>query len=83
VQPPIVVLDEIEAFLRQADLVKFARLTPTEAECEIALERGERIVHQTIPYEPRSGAAPPPSPPPHDPATPRDSSFAPPAAGSP
>jgi hypothetical protein len=49
VRPEIVVLDTIRAFLRQADLVKFARLTPTEEECEQALERAERIVRQTIP----------------------------------
>lgn len=49
VVPPIVVLDEIEEFLRHADLVKFARLTPTAEECQTALERGERIVERTIP----------------------------------
>jgi hypothetical protein len=49
VVPPIPVLGEIERFLRHADLVKFARLTPTGDECLEALERGERIVHATIP----------------------------------
>jgi hypothetical protein len=49
VTPPIVVLEEIEAFLRQADLVKFARLTPSEDECAEALARGERIVMRTVP----------------------------------
>ncbi len=49
VVPPVGPLDEISAFLRQADLVKFARLTPTPEECRIALERGEDIVHRTVP----------------------------------
>jgi len=42
-------LDKIKAFLRQADLVKFANLTPTEEECELALGRGEDIVRATRP----------------------------------
>ena len=50
--PRISMLDEIERFLRQADLVKFARLTPTEAECETALSRGEEIVRRTVPAAP-------------------------------
>lgn len=50
--PPPPVLAEIEQFLRQADLVKFARLTPTEEECTAALEQGEHIVHSTIPPRP-------------------------------
>lgn len=61
VVPPIPVLDVIEAFLRQADLVKFARLTPSAEECAEALARGETIVRRTIP-EPIL-AAPPRVPP--------------------
>lgn len=49
VVPPIPVLDVIEAFLRQADLVKFARLTPSAEECQQALARCEEIVQRTIP----------------------------------
>ncbi|MCA9597987.1 MAG: hypothetical protein KC776_31965 [Myxococcales bacterium] len=49
VVPPITVLEEIEAFMRHADLVKFARLTPSADECETALSRGEEIVSRTIP----------------------------------
>jgi hypothetical protein len=49
VVPPIPVLDVIEAFLRQADLVKFARLTPTAEECNEALSRCLEIVQRTIP----------------------------------
>jgi hypothetical protein len=41
-------IGEIELLLRRADLVKFANLTPEAAECEIALERGERIVRVTM-----------------------------------
>jgi hypothetical protein len=49
VKPELDVLHEIESFLRQADLVKFARLSPTEIECEHALLSGEQIVRRTIP----------------------------------
>jgi hypothetical protein len=66
VEPPIRVLSDIEGFLRQADLVKFARLTPTEAECETALERGEHVVRMTLPELPQAlpTVAPGPPPPP-------------------
>ncbi|MBK7586050.1 MAG: hypothetical protein IPI67_38430 [Myxococcales bacterium] len=63
--PAIVVLPEIEESLRHADLVKFARLTPSADECREALERAENIVRRTVPLltEPRlppPGAEPPP-----------------------
>jgi hypothetical protein len=58
VVPPVAVLPQIQTFLRHADLVKFARLTPTAAECREALEQGEHIVRKTIPaFEPSAGAA--------------------------
>jgi hypothetical protein len=41
-------VEEIELLLRRADLVKFANITPEAAECELALERGERIVRGTM-----------------------------------
>jgi hypothetical protein len=44
---------DIELLLRRADLVKFANLTPEAAECELALERGERIVRNTMLAAPR------------------------------
>jgi hypothetical protein len=47
--PRIEVLDEIERFLRHADLVKFARLTPSEVECSTALAEAEQIVERTVP----------------------------------
>jgi hypothetical protein len=47
--PPGELLEEIKIFLRKADLVKFARLVPTEAECHGALEQGERFVQRTMP----------------------------------
>jgi hypothetical protein len=56
--PRIVVLDEIERFLRQADLVKFARLTPSEPECATALADAGLIVERTVP-PPVPVAAPP------------------------
>jgi hypothetical protein len=70
-QPAIPVLDVIETSLRHADLVKFARLTPSEEECELSLVRAEQIVRATIPAMPVQrpapasppGSAPPPSSP--------------------
>lgn len=39
----------IDQFLAQADLVKFARLTPSEPECLVALKEAEVIVTATLP----------------------------------
>lgn len=66
VTPALEDLPRIEAFLRQADLVKFARSTPSEQECEHALLTGEDIVRRTMPAAqplvsvPRSELPPPP-----------------------
>jgi hypothetical protein len=49
VSPRIAVLDTIEGSLRDADLVKFARVTPSEGDCALALSRAEEIVHATMP----------------------------------
>jgi hypothetical protein len=54
--PRIPVLDEIERFLRQADLVKFARLTPSEPECSTALAEAQLIVERTVPTTPISAS---------------------------
>jgi len=55
-------VQEIEGLMRRADLVKFANLTPEAAECELALERGERIVRSTmVAQRPATGAAGPPA----------------------
>jgi hypothetical protein len=67
--PRIPVLDEIERFLRQADLVKFARLTPTEVECSTALGEAEQIVERTVPPPMPVGAPPPPASPPAPPGS--------------
>ena len=47
--PRIVPLDAIETFLRQADLVKFAKTVPTADDGELALVRAEHIVRETLP----------------------------------
>ncbi len=81
VNPRIAPLDAIEGFLRQADLVKFAKTTPSAEDGDLALVRAEHIVRETLPTAPL-GAAPsaapvasdvtappepaPPSPPPVD-----------------
>jgi hypothetical protein len=57
--PPRECMEDIELLLRRADLVKFANLTPEAAECELALERGERIVRDTMVVpRPTGGVAP-------------------------
>ena len=48
VSPGIEDLSGIEVFMRDADLVKFARLTPSEDECLDLLARAEGIVTRTI-----------------------------------
>jgi hypothetical protein len=47
--PGITVLRDVETFLSQADLVKFAKLTPTEGECQEAYGRAEDLVRRTMP----------------------------------
>jgi hypothetical protein len=59
VSPRIVILDTIESCLRDADLVKFARVTPSDADCALALSRAEEIVEATMPPK---AAAPVPEP---------------------
>jgi hypothetical protein len=49
VNPPLESLDSIETFLRQADLVKFAKTVPSAEDCELALTRAERIISTTLP----------------------------------
>jgi hypothetical protein len=60
--------EQIERFLRRADLVKFANLSPTVAECAGALETAEQIVRRTMVERSSSPARPleqmPPEPPP-------------------
>ena len=46
--PAIEDLPGIEGFMRDADLVKFARLTPSEGECLDLLARAESIVTRTM-----------------------------------
>jgi hypothetical protein len=56
--PRVPVLAEVEVFLREADLVKFARMTPEASVCEAALLRGEDIVRRTIPVATTIGSPP-------------------------
>jgi hypothetical protein len=49
VSPRVGPLDAIESFLRQADLVKFAKTVPTAEDGELALVRAEHIVRETLP----------------------------------
>jgi hypothetical protein len=55
--PKIEDLPGIEGFMRDADLVKFARLTPSEGECLDLLARAESIVTRTMLIAPLPPAA--------------------------
>ena len=57
VSPPLEPLDSIETFLRQADLVKFAKTVPSAEDCELALTRAERIISTTLPEARASAGA--------------------------
>jgi len=58
VKPFVGPLDAIETFLRQADLVKFAKTVPTADDGELALVRAEHIVRETLPTAFPPGMAP-------------------------
>ncbi|MDI1429247.1 hypothetical protein [Polyangium sorediatum] len=57
VRPPVRGLDTITRFLEEADLVKFARVVPSENDCLAALDRGITIVRNTTPPQAGSGEA--------------------------
>ncbi|MGC4093936.1 MAG: hypothetical protein QM756_39725 [Polyangiaceae bacterium] len=61
---PMDVWVSIQEFMQDADLVKFARRTPTEAECLSVLDRSELLVTRTRPLEapPVAPIAPPVTP---------------------
>jgi hypothetical protein len=42
-------LDEVTAMLRDCDLVKFAKVTPTPEDCRELWQRAERLVRETMP----------------------------------
>ncbi|MET0410119.1 MAG: hypothetical protein ABW217_02430 [Polyangiaceae bacterium] len=73
-RPTPEMFEQIERFLRRADLVKFANLSPTVAECAGALETGEQIVRKTMVERSSSLVSPleqtPPEPPPPPPPAP-------------
>jgi hypothetical protein len=52
ITPMIDDMSGIETFMRDADLVKFARLTPSEGECLDLMARAENIVTRTIVFAP-------------------------------
>jgi hypothetical protein len=57
VRPPVRGLDTISRFLEECDLVKFARVVPTENDCLASLERGITIVKNTTPLAGTPSAA--------------------------
>ncbi len=72
-----VTVEDVSLFLQQCDLVKFARMTPSEDDCQKALGDAELIVRKTM--VPQTA----PSPPQPFPEAPVDGSAAPPQGGSP
>jgi len=63
-------IEEISIFLQQCDLVKFARMTPSQEDCKKALGDAEEIVRRTMlpaktefPNVPQPAPAAPPNPP--------------------
>ncbi len=46
------VLDDVEHFLHESDLVRFADVDPTEAQCRGILDRSEQMVQKTIHHPP-------------------------------
>jgi hypothetical protein len=63
VRPKVTELQRIGEFLAECDLVKFARMVPTESDCLAALVRGEEIVEKTMPSAPPTFPSATPSPP--------------------
>jgi hypothetical protein len=49
-----ITLPEVATLLRDSDLVKFAKFTPTDDECSGALEAAEKIVRATMPHTPKA-----------------------------
>jgi hypothetical protein len=52
------VFQDVKEFLHEADLVRFADVAPTEAQCHGVLERSEQVVRRSMPEPPRDGATP-------------------------
>jgi hypothetical protein len=50
------ILLEVQQFLQESDLVKFANLAPTEAQCHGMLQRTEGFVRRTVPSPATSAA---------------------------
>ncbi|MEM9696599.1 MAG: hypothetical protein AAGA56_28920, partial [Myxococcota bacterium] len=49
ISPPIGEMKRIDAFLKDSDFIKYAEVEPTKEDCDLALERAEIIVENTIP----------------------------------
>lgn len=86
---PGIPLKEIQDFLFECDLVKFANLKPTPEQCATALTEGEQIVRGTMPFTSPGRATMPeetkPAPAPAEPPAPlnEDAKYMPPAEAKP
>lgn len=52
---------QVDRFLGESDLVKFANLTPTEAQCHWLWQTADDVVRRTTPAEPPKAAQPSPA----------------------
>ncbi len=65
---PGIPMQDVQAFLGECDLVKFANLTPTKEQCVASLEAGEGLVRRTMPHSMSDAVARRPLTPPVKPA---------------
>lgn len=57
VRPGVPRIDLIHEFLRESDLVKFARVVPEVSECKVAVQRAEVVIKTTTPVRAAAGVA--------------------------
>lgn len=55
VRPGVPRIDLIHEFLRESDLVKFARVVPEISECKVAVQRAEVVIKTTTPVRVAAG----------------------------
>lgn len=92
VRPGVPRIDLIHEFLRESDLVKFARVVPEVSECKVAVQRAEVVIKTTTPMQAAvagadiAGPRPPTvgqAPPPFTPMPPNTTAAEPPRANQP
>lgn len=64
--PPLTILSDVDQLLEEADLIKFAKVIPSQETCKTLFSLAEQIVRSTIPVQ-TTPTADPSSEPPGDP----------------